>query len=124
LAAAVVAYLFWNQPPLMVAALMPLTWGDGMAPVIGQRYGRREYKVHNHRRTLEGSAAFFAACFLFTWLALWVMGGAPDISPTTAIAPALAITVATTLMEAVSIWGIDNLTVTAVAILILSYWPF
>jgi hypothetical protein len=32
--------------------------------------------------------------------------------------------VATTLVEAVSIWGIDNLTITAVAILILSFWPF
>jgi phytol kinase len=123
-AAAVVAYLFWDQPPLMVAALMPLTWGDGMAPVIGQAYGRRAYHVRNHRRTLEGSAGFFVACFLFTWLALWVVGGSPAITPLAAIVPALVITVATTLMEAVSIWGVDNLTVTAVAILILSYWPF
>lgn len=123
-AAAVVAFLFWDQPPLMVAALMPLTWGDGMAPVIGQAYGRREYHVHNHRRTLEGSIGFFVACFLFTWLALWVMGGLPEISPMAAVFPALVITIATTIMEAVSIWGIDNLTVTAVAILILTYWPF
>jgi phytol kinase len=123
-AAAVVAYLFWDQPPLMVAALMPLTWGDGIAPVIGQAYGRREYHVRNHRRTLEGSVGFFIACFLFTWLALWAVGGSPVVAAGTAVLPALIITIATTLMEAVSIWGIDNLTVTAVAILILSYWPF
>ncbi len=124
LAAAVVAYLFWDQPPLMVAALMPLTWGDGMAPVIGQAYGRREYHIRNHKRTLEGSLAFFVAGFLFTWLAFWVIDGPPTIGITGAIAPALAITVSTTLVEAISIWGIDNLTVTAVAILILTYWPF
>ncbi len=123
-AAAIVAYLFWDQPPLMVAALMPLTWGDGLAPVVGQAYGRHPYTVGNHQRTLEGSAGFFAACFLFTWLALWVIGGAPDITPAAAVFPALAITAVATLVEAVSIWGIDNLTVTAVAALILFSWPF
>jgi hypothetical protein len=30
----------------------------------------------------------------------------------------------TTLIEAVSIWGLDNLTVTAAAILILRAWSF
>ena len=123
-AAAVVAYLFWDQPPLMVAALMPLTWGDGMAPVIGQAYGRREYHVRNHRRTLIMLAAITVGVWAMTWLALWVVGGSPDIALMAALFPALVITIATTLMEAVSIWGIDNLTVTAVAILILSNWPF
>lgn len=124
LAAAVVVYLFWDQPPLMVAALMPLTWGDGLAPVVGQAYGRHPYTVHNHQRTLEGSAGFFAAGFLFTWLALWLVGGSPVISPAAAVFPALVITAATTLVEAVSIWGVDNLTITAVAALIIAWWPF
>jgi dolichol kinase len=63
-------------------------------------------------------------CLLFTWLALWLVGGPPQISPAAALLPALAITIATTLVEAVSIWGLDNLTITAVAILILQVWPF
>ena len=124
LAAAVVALVFWGQPPLMVAALMPLTWGDGLAPVIGAAYGKRFYRIHTSTRTLEGSSGFFVAGFLFTWLALWVMPGLPDISPTAALLPALIIMVVTTLIEAVSIWGLDNLTITAAAILILSFWPF
>lgn len=123
-AAAVVALLFWEQPPLMVAALMPLTWGDGMAPVVGKAYGRRHYSVHTSTRSVEGSLGFFVGCLLFTWLALWGMGGAPDVSAGAALLPALAITVATTLVEAVSIWGLDNLTITAVAIFILQLWPF
>ncbi len=124
LAAAVVALVFWDQPPLMVAALMPLTWGDGMAPVIGAAYGRRFYRVHTSTRTVEGSAAFFVAGFIFTWLALWVMPGAPDITPMGAVWPALVIMAVTTLIEAVSIWGLDNLAVTAAAIVILRVWPF
>lgn len=123
-AAAVVALIFWDRPPLMVAALMPLTWGDGLAPVIGAAYGRRSYKIHTSIRTLEGSAGFFVAGLIFTWLALWVMPGSPDITPLAALAPALLIMLVTTVIEAVSIWGLDNLTVTAAAILILSLWPF
>lgn len=123
LAAAVVVYLFWDQPPLMVTALMPLTWGDGMAPVIGQAHGRRFYSVGNNTRTVEGSAGFFLAGLLFTWLALWLIGGPPEITPAAALTPALVVTLAATLVEAVSIWGIDNLTITAVATLILGTWP-
>ena len=124
IAAAVVVILFWEQRPLMVAALMPLTWGDGLAPVIGRAYGRRHYSVHTSTRTVEGSAGFAVACFLFTWLALWLIPGSPDISWTAALLPTLMITLATTLVEAVSIWGMDNLTITAVAIFILSLWSF
>lgn len=124
IAAGVVAYLFWDQPPVMVAALMPLTWGDGMAPVIGKLYGRRQYRVHTSIRTLEGSLGFFVAGFLFTWLALWVVGGDPQISLVMALLPALVITLVTTIIEAISIWGLDNLTITAAAILILRVWPF
>ena len=124
IAAGVVAYLFWDQPPVMVAALMPLTWGDGMAPVIGRLYGRRQYRVHTSIRTVEGSLGFFVAGFLFTWLALWVVGGEPQISPIAALFPALVITLVTTIIEAISIWGLDNLTITAAAILILRVWPF
>lgn len=123
-AAAIVAIIFWETPPLMVAALMPLTWGDGMAPVVGKAYGRRLYMVHTSTRSLEGSMGFFAGCLIFTWLALWAVGGSPNISLEAALMPALIITIATTLVEAVSIWGLDNLTITAVAILILQLWSF
>ncbi|MCP4417522.1 MAG: phosphatidate cytidylyltransferase [Chloroflexi bacterium] len=123
-AAGVVAVLFWQQPPLMVAALMPLTWGDGMAPVVGKAYGRYHYKVHTSTRSLEGSLGFFVSSLIFTILALWGMGGSPDISLAAALLPALVVTIATTLVEAVSIWGLDNLTVTAVAIFVLQAWSF
>jgi phytol kinase len=124
LAAAAVAIVFWSQPPLMVAALMPLTWGDGLASVIGLNYGTNFYLVFGNSRSLEGSATFFVMGGLFTWLALWIMPGSPIISPLSAIAPALTVIFTTTVVEAISPWGLDNLAVTATAILILSLWPF
>ena len=124
MAAAAGVLVFWEQPALMVASLMPLTWGDGLAPVVGKAYGRRAYFVASHMRTVEGSAGFFVFGMLFTWLALWVMPGPPTITPSTAFLPAFVITFCTTFVEAVSIKGIDNLTITAVALLLLHFWPF
>jgi len=124
IAAATVSLLFWDRAPLMVAALMPLTWGDGIAPVVGHAYGRNAYTVFGHTRTLQGSAGFFVAGLLFTWLALWLIPGTPAIAAPAALAPAIAIMAGTTVVEAFSIRGLDNLTITAVAILILALWPF
>jgi phytol kinase len=125
LAAAVVAVIFWDQPPLMVAALMPLTWGDGMAPVFGRAFGKNHtYSVLGNTRSLQGSAAFFVMGSLFTWLALWMLNGSPGITAVEAVLPALVIVGVATLAEAVSGWGLDNLTVTASAVLILLIWPF
>lgn len=124
LAAAAVTLLFWDTPPLMVAALMPLTWGDGIAPVIGKAFGRHAYTVFGHRRTLQGSAGFFIAGLIFTWLALWLIPGPPHIAPAVALLIALVIMASTTLVEAVSLWGLDNLTITGAAIVILALWPF
>ena len=124
IAAAAAALILWDNPPLMVAALMPLTWGDGFASVIGRAYGRHRYTVFGHTRSLEGSLTFFVMGGFFTWLALWMMKGTPDLLPAEALLPVFVIMLATTLIEAVSIWGIDNLTITAVAITILSIWQF
>ncbi len=124
LAAAVVVVIFWDRPPLMVAALMPLTWGDGIAPIVGRAFGRHAYTVMGHRRTLQGSAGFFVAGLLFTWLALWLIPGPPTIAPVNALLVALVIMGSTTLVEAVSLWGMDNLTVTGAAMAILALWPF
>jgi phytol kinase len=128
LAAAAVALFFWERPPLMVAAMMPLTWGDGLAPVAGRLFGRRAYTIrfglHTAERTVEGSIAFFVAALLFTWLALWLIPGPPQMTPLVALLPALVVAFCTTLVEAVTLWGVDNLLVTAVAAGILYLWPF
>ncbi len=124
IAAAAVAYIFWDTPPIMVASLMPLTLGDGLAPVIGKKFGRHEYRIHNSVRTMEGSIGFFLVTAIGVWLTLWIMPGNPELTSLEAVAPALVVALATSLVESVSIWGVDNLTVTATAMIILALWPF
>ena len=124
IAAAAVALIFWNQPPLLVAALMPLTWGDGLASVVGRIYGTNTYSVFGHTRSFQGSAGFFVFGGFFTWLALWLVPGSPEIMALMAIAPALVVITATTIAEAVSPWGLDNIVIPAVSILALGLWSF
>jgi phytol kinase len=119
LAFAVILVVFWGDPykpttnpHLIVAALMPMTWGDALAALAGERFGRHRYTILGQTRSLEGSIAMLIVSVLATWLA-W------GTSPSTAII-AIVTALGATLVEAVSPWGIDNLTVPAVSAIILA----
>jgi len=117
---AAILVLFWGNPStptthphLIVAALMPMTWGDALAAVVGERIGRHRYTVLGHTRSLEGSFIMLVVSALAAWLAL---GGLSS----SAAYIALIVACGATLVEAISPWGIDNLTVPAVSALILA----
>jgi len=110
----IIIWLFWDRPGLLVASLMPLTWGDALAAVMGKRYGQRHYTVLGSTRSLEGSLTMFALSALGAGLALALFG---EANPWVA---ALGTAVGAALVEAVSPWGLDNLTIPAVSALLLS----
>ncbi len=118
-----VIYYFWPQPVLMVAAMMPLTWGDAMAAVLGRRYGHNRYTVGGRTRSVEGSVAMLFWSWITTALALFIMpylAGKPTINWLMALIYGGAVAVVCTLVEALTPWGIDNLTVPAAAVLVLN----
>ncbi len=114
--AAIIVLFFDLSKPFMVAALMPMTWGDAFAAIIGRRLGRRRYALLNARaqRSVEGSAAMFGFSFLSAGGALLAFG-APF---TVALATALPMALFATLVEAVSPAGLDNLLVPASSALV------
>jgi dolichol kinase len=117
-----VIYYFWSQPVLMVAAMMPLTWGDAMAAIVGRRYGHYYYTVRGTTRSLEGSLAMLFWSWTTTSLALFVIPyllGKPLIDWMLALLYGGAVALVSTLVEAFSPWGIDNLTVPSASVLIL-----
>lgn len=117
LAAGVCAVVFWDRPGLMIAAMMPLTWGDGLAPVVGRKLGWGAYRIRGHTRTLAGSLGFFFAAWLATWVALMFGAGSPAVAAPVLVA--FIVTAVTVVIEGVTIWGLDNLAVTAAAIALL-----
>lgn len=104
--------LFWDvSRGWVVAALMPMTWGDAFAAVVGKRFGKRRYSVLGATRTLEGSVTMFTFSFAATVLALAAFGaGLPG-----ALLVAALVAAACTLAESVSPFGLDNLVVPAAA---------
>jgi dolichol kinase len=122
IAFAAVVYYWWSFPVLMVASMMPLTWGDAMAAIIGRRYGYHHYSVGNRSRSLEGSLAMLLWSWVTTTLALLVMPyllGTPPINWILTLVYGAVVAIVCTLVEALSPWGIDNLTIPAAAVFVL-----
>ncbi len=120
LAFAALVWLLWDEPHLLVASLMPMTWGDALAAVVGRRVGRHRYTVFGSTRSLEGSAVMFLAGWAATAVALLLL--APGASPIAALLTAAITAGGAALVEAVSPWGLDNLTVPAVSAALLIVW--
>jgi phytol kinase len=50
--------IYYKQPAGVLAMAM-LGWGDGLAPIIGTRYGKMKYHILSDK-SIEGSLAFLA----------------------------------------------------------------
>ena len=115
--------LFWRTDGsrdwavVATGGVMAMTWGDALASIVGERWGRRAYMVRGHRRTWEGSLAMFLASFVAVALTLLTLPGS-SLSPTAeplslgaALLYACLASVVATLAEGVSPAGTDNLSV-------------
>ncbi len=116
-------YFFWDQPTLLVASMMPMTWGDALAAIVGRRFGHYTYAVGGRVRSVEGSMAMLLWSWVSTFLAVFLMPfllGQTPVNWLMALIYSGAVAVVCTLVEALSPWGIDNLTVPAAAALVLN----
>ncbi|MEO1445724.1 MAG: phosphatidate cytidylyltransferase, partial [Cyanobacteria bacterium J06635_11] len=86
---------------------MTMTWGDGLAALVGQRFGEHPYQIWGEKKSWEGSLAMFITSYgVCASILLWVQG---PVMATWLIA-AVAATMATAL-ESASKYGVDNLSV-------------
>jgi phytol kinase len=51
--------LITHSKGIYAAALLQMSLADGLAAIIGVRYGKHKYYVLRHTKSLEGTAAFF-----------------------------------------------------------------
>ena len=113
LAFCLILLTLWAYPNLVVAALMPLTWGDAMAAILGRAYGRLKYSIFGQIRSVEGSISMFLFSLISTFLALRLIS--PEGTGWRSLGIAFWVALLTTLTEAISPWGIDNLTIPAIS---------
>lgn len=122
-----IVLIFWDTPNKLVAALMPLTWGDAMAAVLGKQYGHIKYTLFGHTRSVEGTVSMVLFSLISVFPALWLLP--PSMVPSmgasmgigTSLLIAVIVSFVTAAVEAASPWGIDNLLVPAAAGLILYF---
>ncbi|HLP91365.1 MAG TPA: SEC59/DGK1/VTE5 family protein [Nostocaceae cyanobacterium] len=100
---------FWylNQPQYAAIGILIMAWGDGLAALIGQRFGKHKYKIFSSQKSWEGSFTVTVVSYLICSLILLGTQGNNWQSWVTSLAVAILATV----LEAFSLLGIDNLTV-------------
>jgi phytol kinase len=100
---------FWpmGKPYYAVIGILIMTWGDGLAALIGQRFGKHRYVLWGMEKSWEGSLTMALVSLIVTSLVLLVVQGPVWQTWVTA----LVVAIAATILEAFSQFGIDNLTV-------------
>ena len=68
IAAATVSLLFWDRAPLMVAALMPLTWGTDRPGGGPRLWAQRLYRLRAHAHAAGLGRLLSPACSSPGWL--------------------------------------------------------
>ena len=99
--------------PAYAAAIVTLALGDTAAALVGRRFGRHPYAVGHARKSLEGSAAFFAVAALVCAL----------IPGAVSVAAVAAFALVTTLAEALAGDGFDNVAIPLAGLLALRLFP-
>jgi phytol kinase len=141
--AAMILLWFDLSKALFIASLMPLTWGDPLAAVIGKRFGQHRYTIQGMTRSVEGSVALLVASALSIFLPLqWFFDidltvllyqavnsewgpiidviGPYNLPESYALAGVFAVVIGWTaaLVESRSTRGLDNLTVPGVVAMV------
>jgi phytol kinase len=91
---------------------MAMTFGDAFASIIGRKYGVHRYQVVGFReqKTIEGSLANFVVTMISVPF-FWYIMSPPTLTTRNYFTGALISASASTLFEAISPFGSDNLTV-------------
>ena len=104
------ALFFASNPYVIAAGILPMAYGDSAASLIGEKCGKRRYKLVAEK-SLEGSIAMFLASFLSLTISLIFFSSLYSFSVFEKIFPALSVATVATLVESLSPTGLDNLTV-------------
>ena len=106
----VIAFFLFGDLYAASIAIVAMSFGDGMAGAIGERFGRTRYAPH---RSVEGSLAMFTVTIIgvvvLTWFYFSVIGYSGSTAPYLLAPFALAVAGLVTLIEALLPGSVDNL---------------
>ncbi len=116
-----------SATPMTLLVFGCLAGGDGLADVIGRKYGgERKFGIGGAERTVAGSIGMFIGSFLFSTVLVFFFSlepGSPFIVANM-VMPIIAVSLVATIVEALSPKGLDNWTVPISVIVMVFLLPF
>jgi phytol kinase len=115
----ILTVIFWLDTPIGIVALMLMCGGDGLADILGRRFGDRKLPW-NPDKSWIGSLGMFLGGWLFTVgiLGIFIAFGIFENSFASYLQIITLIAFAGTLVESLPFHDIDNITVTLTAVVI------
>ncbi|MFX0034896.1 MAG: diacylglycerol/polyprenol kinase family protein [Candidatus Hermodarchaeota archaeon] len=123
-----------NGNPTALFIIGCLSGGDGLADIIGRKYGgERKFGIGRSEKTLAGTLGMFCGSFLVSLVLILIFSlEVSNLNVILLLTPLLIISLIATIVEALSPKGIDNWTIfisVIVVILIISiflpkFWPY
>ena len=114
----ILTMLYWKDSPIGMVALMLLCGGDGLADIIGRRFGKRKLPWAPAKSWM-GSLGMFLGGWILAVGILWVYllsgvftGQIGDYIPTLSM-----IALAATIVESLPIKDLDNITITLASLI-------
>lgn len=103
-----------ENPMIGLAGILTMGYGDGFAAVIGKKIKSKEYKVGNSIKSIAGSTTMFVITLAICVVVFKIL------NIEYFVAKAICVSIIATLLEAVSIKGLDNISV-PIVVTILTY---
>jgi phytol kinase len=115
----ILTLVYWRENAIGIAALMLLCGGDGLADIIGKRFGSVRLPW-SRKKSLAGSVAMFAAGWIFAIgiIGLYISTGAFNGSLMLYLPALTIIALSGAVVESFPYNDIDNLTVPLVAVIL------
>lgn len=109
----VVSAVFWplQLPYYGVIGILIMAWGDGLAAIIGQKYGKHPYTIFGNTKSWEGTLTMLCVSYAIVASVLFIVQG----SNWQTWVVGIPVAIAATAVESIAQWGLDNLTVPLVS---------
>jgi phytol kinase len=115
----VLTLVYWKDSPIGMTALMLMCGGDGLADILGRRFGTGKLPW-SRDKSWVGSFGMFLGGWLLALIifAIYAAMGVFQIPWMSAITAITIIAVVGTIVETLPLHDVDNLTVTTIAVLL------
>jgi phytol kinase len=100
----ILALIFFDQPWIIAVGIAAMSYGDGMASLIGMKYGKTKYNVFGDTKSIEGSLTMFLVLIVTLGIVLTYYNVPINLLVIGSVA------LVATIFEGITPKGLDNLT--------------